>query len=200
MGRASALKDLRPLKDRPFRVKDAAGLGVPGYELRRLRDSGDLIELARGVYQRADAAPDAAIDLATISVRAPEATIAANSALAYWELTDEIPSTVHLAVKRGSHRPQISYPPTTVHVFAADTYALGRVHQGPEAGGFWIYSPERAIADAMRLPTIIGRDQALGALRRYLSTHGARPAELIRIADELRTGPSLRHALEVLLT
>jgi len=194
------MRSLRRLEGRPFRTRDAEELGVAGYELRRLRDSGDLIDLGRGVYQRADAPPSATIDLAVISTRVPHGTISLNSAMAYWDLTDEIPSTVHLSVPRGAHRPRISYPPTTVHVFAADTFELGRIRrEGEEGGEFWIYSPERTVIDAMRLPRIVGRDQALEALRRYLTFRGSRPAELMELADALRAAQPVRHALEVLL-
>lgn len=194
------MKSLRRLEGRPFRVRDAEELGVADYELRRLRDSGDLIDLGRGVYQRADAPPSATIDLSAVSTRVPQGTISLNSAMAYWDLTDEIPSTVHLSVPRGAHRPRISYPPTTVHVFAADTFELGRIRrEGDEGGEFWIYSPERTVIDAMRLPRIVGRDQALEGLRRYLTFTGSRPGELMALADALRASQPVRHALEVLL-
>jgi predicted transcriptional regulator of viral defense system len=197
MGRDQALANLERLNSRPFRIKDAAAVGVADYELRRLRDRGDLVELARGIYQRANAEPSSTIDLATVSARVPNGTICANSALAYWELTDEIPSTVHVAVRRGAHRPQISYPPTTVHVFAVDTFTLGRIRRDDV---LWISSPERTVVDAMRLPNVIGRDQALAALRRYLATRGAQPSRLVELADALRAGQPVRHALEVLLS
>jgi predicted transcriptional regulator of viral defense system len=201
MEREKALESLRRLEGRPFRVKDAENLGVAAYELRRMRARGDLTKLARGVYQQADAAPSATIDLATVSARVPVGAISLNSALAYWDLTDEIPSAVHVAVPRGAHRPRIDYPPTKVHVFAPDTFKLGRIEQtGEVSGSFWIYSPERTIVDAMRLPHVVGRDQALGALRRYLGQRGSRPAELVQLADMLRAGRPVREALEVLLS
>ena len=200
MGRRSAIKSLRPLEGRPFRVRDAEELGVADYELRRLRDRGDLIDLGRGVYQRADAPPSATIDLAVVSTRVPYGAISLNSAMAYWDLTDEIPATVHVSVPRGAHRPRISYTPTTVHVFAADTFELGRIRrEGEEGSELWIYSPERTVIDAMRLPRIVGRDQALEALRRYLALIGARPAELMDLADALRAAQPVRQALEILL-
>jgi predicted transcriptional regulator of viral defense system len=201
MARSAALQHLGQLQGRPFRASDAERVGVAGYELRRLRDSGDLIELARGVYQRADAPPSATIDLATVSARAPNGSICLNSSLAYWDLTDEIPSQVHLAVPRGAHRPRIAYPPTKVHVFAAGTFSLGRTHRtGDEGAEFWIYSPERAVVDAMRLPRVVGRDQALAALRRYLERPGSQPGELVTLAHTLRAARPVRDALEVLLS
>jgi predicted transcriptional regulator of viral defense system len=201
MARASALESLRRLQGRPFRVRDAEKVGVAGYELRRLRDSGDLVELARGVYQRADAPPSSTIDLAAVSARVPSGMICLNSALAYWDLTDEIPSAVHVAVPRGAHRPRIAYPPTRVHVFASDTFSLGRARRtGDEGAEFWISSPERSVIDAMRLSRVVGRDQALAALRRYLERPGSQPSELVKLAHALRIAQPLGDALEVLLS
>jgi predicted transcriptional regulator of viral defense system len=201
VARTPALQRLQLLDGRPFRAQDAGRLGVPHYELRRLVQSGDLTELSRGVYQRVEAAPSATIDLATVSARVPMGSICLNSALAYWDLTDEIPSEVHVAVPRGAHRPQISYPPTRVHVFAADTFALGRMqHAGDEGAQLWIFSPARTVVDSMRLPRIVGRDQALAALRRYLETPGAQPRELVELARRLRAAQPVARALEVLLS
>jgi predicted transcriptional regulator of viral defense system len=201
MARASALEKLAQLQGRPFRTRDAQRVGVADYEVRRLRDSGDLVELARGVYQRADAPPSATIDLVTVCARAPDGSICLNSALAYWDLSDEIPFEVHLAVPRGAHRPRITYPPTRVHVFAAETFSLGRVQRtGDDGAPFWITSPERTVVDAMRLTRIVGRDQALAAVRRYLERRGAQPGALVELAERLRAGRPVRDALEVLLS
>jgi predicted transcriptional regulator of viral defense system len=201
MARASALEKLDRLQGRLFRTRDAQSVGVADYEVRRLRDRGDLVELARGVYRRADAPPSATIDLATVCARAPGGSICLNSALAYWELTDEIPSEVHLAVPRGAHRPRIAYPPTRVHVFATETFSLGRLERtGDEGATFWISSPERTVVDAMRLTRVVGRDQALAALRRYLERPGAQPGKLVELAERLRAARPVRDALEVLLS
>jgi predicted transcriptional regulator of viral defense system len=201
MGRADALHSLRRFGGRPFRLGDAERAGVPRYGIYRLRDRGDVIELARGVYQVAGADPSSAIDLTTVSARVPKGTIALNSALAYWDLSDEIPSSVHVAVPRGAHPPKIDFPPTTVHVFASETFDLGRERRAGEDGGeFWITSRERSVVDAMRLPRLVGRDQALGALRRYLDAAGARPGELAALGRQLKAGPQLSEALEVLLS
>jgi predicted transcriptional regulator of viral defense system len=63
-----------------------------------------------------------------------------------------MPAAVHVAVPRGRHRPQITYPPTRVHVFAADTFELGHEHQQIESGeSISISSRERTVVDLLRL-------------------------------------------------
>ena len=65
---------------------------------------------------------------------------------------------------------------------------------------FWIYSAERSVVDAIRLPKIVGRDVALQALRRYLDRRGAAPARLAELARELGGAARLNPALEALLS
>jgi predicted transcriptional regulator of viral defense system len=140
-------------------------------------------------------------DLAIVSARAPDGTICLNSALAYWDLSDELPRWVHLAVPRNAHRPVIEDPPTKVHVFDARTFSLEREHARTDVGEpFWIYSPARAVVDALRLPRLVGRDVGLHALRRYLDQRGTSPARLAEIARDLGGAPALQPALEALLS
>jgi predicted transcriptional regulator of viral defense system len=127
--------------------------------------------------------------------------ICLNSAASFWDLTDELPGAVHVAVARGRHRPRIAYPPTQVHVFAADTFALGRIRQSVEpAESIAISSKERTVVDLLRLRTRVGRDVALSALRAYLRGQEAKPAELLALARRLRIGSVMAEILEPLLT
>jgi predicted transcriptional regulator of viral defense system len=175
--------------------------GVRWEDLYRLRDEGALIELSRGVYRVADAPAIAHLDLVAVCRRTPGGMICLNSAASYWDLTDELPGSVHIAVARGKHRPRIAYPPTRVHVFAADTFALGRVHQPVEPGGsIAISSKERTVVDLLRLRARVGRDVALSALRTYLRGRDAEPAELLTLARRLRIGSVMSEVLEPLLT
>src|SRR5580700_10158006 len=98
-------------------------------DLYRLRDLGVLVEISRGVYRIVDAPATAHLDLVAVCLRAPAAMVCLNSAASFWDLTDEMPDVVHLAVPRGSHRPRIVYPPTRVHIFAPTTFSRGRVEQ-----------------------------------------------------------------------
>jgi predicted transcriptional regulator of viral defense system len=187
--------------DRPFRVAEAERARVPRYELYRLRNRGELVSVSRGVFRRTGGSVSSSTDLATVCARVPHGVICMNSALAYWDLTDELPAVVHVAIARGTHRPQIDFPATEVHVFAAATFGLGRRDETTEIGErLSIYSPERAVVDAMRLAHLLGRDTALHALNRYLRRPDAQPRQLAAIARELGGQRRLSDALEAVMS
>ncbi len=183
-----------------FRSRDAAEAGIHWRYLYAMRDEGTLIELSRGVFRFADAEMISNLDLVAVSKRSPRGTICLNSALSFWDLTDEVPAEVHLAVPRGSRPPSIDYPPTHVHVFAADTFELERERTHLDSGEeIFIYSPERSVVDVLRLRNQVGTDVAYEALRRYLGRPGASPGDLLRLARRLRAGGPMSNALMVLM-
>jgi predicted transcriptional regulator of viral defense system len=186
---------------RPFRVSEAVEAGVSRTTVHRLRSTGALEAAGRGVVRLAGAGMGMLSDLAVVSARVPAGTICLNSALAYWDLSDELPAQVHVAVPRGSRPPAIDHPATKVHTFDARTFGLERQRARTDADEpFWIYSAERSVVDAMRLSRWVGQDVALQALRRYIDRRGSQPARLAELARELGGDTRLRPALEALLS
>jgi hypothetical protein len=186
--------------NRPFRVREAVAAGIARHAIYRLRDEGELVTLSRGVMQPRDSDPALNTEFAALAARVPRSSICLNSGLAYWELSDELPASIHLAVPRGAHWPTIDTPATTLHRFAASTFELERRKESTDAGDpFWIYSAERCLVDAMRLQHIVGRDLALSALARYIRRPGAEPLRLTALARRLGGERRIREALEPLL-
>ena len=148
----------------------------------------------------ADAEMNPYLDLVAVSWRSPRGSICLNSALSFWDLTDEIPAEVHLAVPRGSHRPRISYPPVRVHVFAAYTFDLGRegLRQGSGRGDQHLLPG--AQRGRCRAPQGTGGDRRRirGPPTVICDRPGASTGELLRLARRLRTGGPMADALEVL--
>ncbi|QSB06032.1 type IV toxin-antitoxin system AbiEi family antitoxin domain-containing protein [Natronoglycomyces albus] len=165
------------------------------------RDSGKVVQISRGVYRKADAAETAYLDVLAAARRAPRGVVCLVSALALHELTDEIPPAVQLAVPRGVNPPSITYPPVETHRFDAATFDIGKqlfdVAPGESVN---VYSPERAIADAMRLRHLVGENVALAALRSYLAEKRGQPAELMNVARSLGRASVLADAMRVLLS
>lgn len=182
-----------------FTTGQATAAGLASTTLYRLRDRGEVVELSRGVWRWADAAPTAHESLLAVTLRAPHGTICLVSALALHELTDELPSAVDLAVSRGATRPRISYPPVAVHVFDADTFGLRREQVEVAPGEHVpVYEPIRSVVDALRLRHQVGVDIAFSALRRLLAQHRGAAGEVLTVARTLDCEGPTRAALEVL--
>lgn len=186
--------------NRPFRVREAVDAGIPRHRIYRLRDEGALVVLSRGVMQSIESDPAMNTEFAALAARVPNGTICLSSGLSYWELSDELPSRIDLAVPRGAHWPKIDAPATSLHRFAVGTFGLDRLARRTDAGEpFWIYSAPRCIVDATRLPHVVGRDVALAALSRYTRQPGADPLRLTALARQLGGERRVREALEVIL-
>jgi hypothetical protein len=197
----ATLLSMRPtLDDMPptFTTRTALGFGWHPRDLYRLRDDGQVHELSRGVFRRADAPAPTWPDLLAVGVRVPDGIICCVSALVVHELTDEIPAVVQMAVTRSQRPPRIDYPPTEVFRFGGDTFELGlsSVDAAP-AEPIRIYDAERTIIDMMRLRGKLGESLALGALRRYLRRRQARPSLLLDIARRLNVLGPVRVALDI---
>jgi predicted transcriptional regulator of viral defense system len=178
---------------------EAVSAGMFKKDLYRLRDAGKLDEISRGVFRHAAAPAVELLDLVAVAKRAPAAVVCLSSALSYWDLTDEIPRHVHLAVPRGAHAPQIEWPPTKVHSFAPATFELGIVDRClPTGESFRVYSPERAIVDAMRLGKRAASDDDALLVRTYLRRRGSSQRDLLDMARTLRAGTRMATILRVL--
>lgn len=183
-----------------FRSGEAIDAGLSWRDLYALRDTGEILELSRGLYQLRDSAGVDNIDFIAVCTRAPASMICLNSALAYWDLSDEIPSAVHVAVPKGAHRPIVDYPPTEVHVFSAGSFDVGRIEVGHRVRErFAITSRERSVVDAFRLRHLVGDELANEAIRRYLRS---RPKVnlLSEVGKKLRAGEAFPDAIRLLLT
>ena len=181
-----------------FTHADARRAGVSDRDLYQMRDRGDIDRIARGIYAHPGFEADP--DLVEIVIRAPNATLCLTSALAYHDLTDDIPPAINVALPR-SQRPPKAEAPVTWHRFNSDTFNIGRTTtRVTDRLAIGIYSPTRTIVDAYRLRHLYGTDQALEAIKRWLRIRGNQPAELLEMASRFpKSAPAIQSTLEILL-
>jgi predicted transcriptional regulator of viral defense system len=169
-----------------LRTRDLIALGVHTDALYALRESGQVIELGRGLYRLADIDEAEYPDLAVVAARVPNAAVCLISALSYHEITTQIPSSIHLAVPRGSYY-RVKLPmPVTMYRFDPKTFSAGLETQ--EVGGMplKIYSPARTVVDCFKFRNKLGLDVALEALRLARQRKRVQNRELLRYARLLR--------------
>lgn len=179
---------LRAFRDKggTLRTRDLIALGVHTDALYALRAKGRIIELARGLYRLANLREAEHPDLAVVAALAPNAAVCLISALSYHGITTQNPSSVHLAVPRGSyHRIKLSVP-VTVYRFDAKSFNEGLETHPVGAMQLKVYSPARTVVDCFKFRNKLGLDVALEALRLARQRKRVQNRELLRYARLLR--------------
>lgn len=179
---------LRIFRDKggTLRTRDLIALGVHTDALYALRESGRVVELDRGLYRLAEFSEAEHPDFAVVAARAPDAAVCLISALSYHGITTQIPSSVHLAVPRGSyHRIKLSIP-VTVYRFDPKTFNAGLETHHIGGMPLKVYGIARTVVDCFKFRNKIGLDVALEALRLARQRKGVQNRELLRYARLLR--------------
>ncbi|MGH9326083.1 MAG: type IV toxin-antitoxin system AbiEi family antitoxin domain-containing protein, partial [Terriglobia bacterium] len=151
-----------------LRTKDALRLGIHPETLYRLRDSGELTRLSRGLYRLSDLPPLANPDLITVALKIPAAVICLISALAFHELTTQIPHEVYLALPRGAEAPRLDHPPIRIFWFTNRAFTFGAEKHKLDNAQVQSYSSEKTVADCFKYRYKIGLETAREALKLYL--------------------------------
>lgn len=165
-----------------LRTRDALALGVHPRDLYRLRDEGRLEAISRGVYRLADLPPPSHPDLMAVALRVPRGVICLISALAYYELTNEIPHAVHIALAPHTSAPKLEHPPLRVFRFSKGTLEAGVDEIDLDGVRVRMFSPAKTIADCFRFRNKIGTDVAVDALGHWMARADSKVAELMSYA------------------
>jgi len=180
-------------------TKEALRLGIHPRTLYALRDSGALQRLSRGLYRLADLPPLSNPDLVIVARRLPQAVICLVSALAFHDLTTQVPHAVDVALRSRSSRPTLDYPPLHTFWFSGMAWSEGvEIHQ-IDGTPVRIYSPAKSVADCFKYRHKIGLDIALEALRLYRKRRDFQVGALLEYARICRVESVMRPYLETLL-
>ncbi len=182
-----------------LRTAEALRTGIHPQTLYAMRDSGVLEKVSRGVYRLADSPPLSNPDLVTVATRVPGAVICLISALAFHELTTQIPHEVHMALPRGAEQPRLDHPPVNVYRFTGDAFTAGVETHVLDGVGVSIYSPEKTLADCFKFRNKVGLDTVMEAVRFYRERRRLKVDHLMRFAGICRVKKVIRPYLEAIL-
>jgi predicted transcriptional regulator of viral defense system len=182
-----------------LRTAEALRLGIHPRTLYTMRDSGVLEQLSRGLYRLAELPPLSNPDLVTVAHRVPQGVICLVSALAFHELTSQIPHAVDVALHNRAERPRLNYPPLRIFWFSGLAWSEGvETHQLDDIP-VRIYGREKSVADSFKFRRKIGLDVALEALRFYRQHRGFDVGKLLHYARICRVEKVMNPYLEALL-
>jgi len=179
-----------------LRMSEAIDRGISRYMLYALRDKGVIEQVSRGVYRLVELPPISNPDLVTVGLRFPNAVICLVSALAYHEITTQIPHRVYVAVQRESRQPSLDYPPLSVHRFSDLAFRAGIEEYCIDGVSVKIYSLEKTIADCFKFRNKIGMDVVLEALKLGKVRRQMNLESLLKYARVCRVEKVMRPYLE----
>jgi len=182
------------------RLRELKAAGIPETIVARLTAAGRLVRLARGLYQLPNADIEASHTLAEVAKIVPKGVICLISALAYHELTLQLPPFVWVAIDVHTRQPQHRYPPMRFVRFSKKALTQGIDVHKIEGVAVKITAPARTIVDCFRFRTKIGVDVGISAMREALRKRRCKPDEIMTHAQSLRAWSVVRPYLEAMTT
>ena len=181
------------------RTKEAIRAGIHPRSLYEMLADGVIEKLSRGLYRLVELPPLGNPDIVSVCKRVPNGVICLISALAFYEITTQVPHEVYLAVSRNAIVPKIDYPPIRVFRFSGASYAEGIEVKKVDGVPVRIYNPPKTVADCFKYRNKIGIEIAVEALKRYRQTKHFNIEKILHFARICRVDNVMRPYLEAIL-
>ena len=180
------------------RLSELKAAGITAATLSRMVEDGEVVRLARGLYQLADAQLDAHHALAAASKLLPKGVVCLVSALAFHGLTDQMPPRVWIAIGQKDWAPSQKASRFRIVRFTDALLSEAVETHTIEGVPVRIFGVARTVADCFRHRRSVGLTVALEGLQEALRQGKVTPAEIVRQAQRGGVGTIVRPYLEAL--
>jgi len=180
-----------------LRLSGALALGLNRYQFYKLRDQGVIEPISRGLYRLAELPPVSDPDLVAVATRFPKAVLCLVSALAWHDLTTQIPRRIDLAVERNARLPRQNSPPVRGYRFSGERFTSGIEKHDVDGVRLRVYSPEKTLADCFAFRNNLGMDVVLETLDLYRKRQRPEYKRILEFARICRVEKVMRPYLEV---
>jgi predicted transcriptional regulator of viral defense system len=170
------LKALAPLLKKPFfSSRDARAIGVSSSVLSHYVKNGKLKRIGRGLYQGSNYEnPSRWNDLAEIVHSVSGGVVCLISALAVYDLTEEIPRQHWIGIRHGTS----ARSTRQIKIIRFRDLELGKTKIDLEGVSIPIFDRERTIVDAFRL---LSRETAIKALKLAIAKGGKNRLDIVKL-------------------
>lgn len=179
-----------------LRTAQALKNGIYSNTLAEMKEAGLIEQVSRGLYRLAQTPPLSQPDLVTVALKIPKGVICLISALAYHDISTQVPHEVYVALPSFSRTPRISHPPTRFFRLSKASYTAGIETHTVDGIPIRIYSPEKTVADCFKFRNRVGLDTAIEALKLCRSRKHARMEDLLTCARINRVENIMKPYLE----
>jgi predicted transcriptional regulator of viral defense system len=180
------------------RLAELRDAGVTAATVSRMERDGEVLRLARGLYQLPDAPLDTHHSLAEVAKRIPKGVVCLVSALAFHGLTDQLPRPVLLAIGHKDWPPKPDGTPFRLVRFTDRLLNEGVEIHSIEGVSVKVFGIAKSVADCFRYRNKIGLPVAIEGLQEALRQRKTTPAEIARQAERGAVATIIRPYLEAL--
>lgn len=180
------------------RSSELVRYGITPSTLSRAVAKGLVERVSRGLYQLPDAEINASASFIEVVTRIPKATICLVSALAYYEVTDQLPRKVWIAIGPKDRASRMSYPPLRFVRFREPYLSQDKTCVNISGVEVPIYTLEKCLSDAFRNSRLIDKSVAIESLRNALATRKTTPGKLAEVAKRNGAWKKMAPYLEAL--
>lgn len=164
-----------------------------------LEKQGAVEKINRGLYRLADSSVSSHPDLVSACLQAPKGVICLVSALAFYEVTSEIPRQVEMAIPRGARVKKIAYPPVKQYQFSQEAWGAGIEECKIEGYSIRIYGLAKTVVDCFKFRNKIGADVAREALKIAVIEKHVQPKDIMHYAKICRVANIIKPILESMI-
>lgn len=180
------------------RLAELREAGVTAATVSRMERAGEVLRLARGIYQLADAPLDAHHSLAEAAKRMPTGVVCLVSALAFHDLTDQLPRQVWIAIGQKDWAPKADNASVRLVRFTERLLTNGVESHIVEGVPVKVFGAAKTIADCFRYRNKIGLSVAIEGLKEALRQRKVTPGEIATQAERGAVATVIRPYLEAL--
>lgn len=181
-------------------MSEAMKLGVHRRELYHLRDQGKLEVISRGLYRLANMPDPSLPDFIPVSKKIPKGVICLISALAFHEITTQIPHFVYVALPSQAQKPAISYPPMRFFWYSQQLLSTGVEEHYIDGCSIRIFNLEKTLVDCIKFRNKIGMDIVIEALKMYWRRGKPNLNKLFEYARIFRVEKILKPIMETIIS
>lgn len=183
-----------------LRTCEVIKMGIHPRTLYRMRDRGLLERLSRGVYRLIEVEDFSAPDFVLVAKKIPNCVICLISALAYHEITTQIPHYVYVAIPQNAKKSTLEYPPIRYFWYSKKNFETGIEIIKIDGFPVRIYNKEKTLADCIKFRNKIGTDVMIEALKMYWVEGKTDVEKLYHYAKLNRVEKILQPIMETIVT
>ena len=173
--------------------------GYSYYDINKMTDSDRLAKVNKKYYENLEFSGEPN-DFYAVSAVSEKGVICLISAAVYYDLSEERPSAVDVALPRGTRMPsQPDWPVMKFFLFSEERYETGIRTVNEDGNLYRIYDMEKTVCDIVFYRNKIGFEPAVQIVKNYLNRSDRDINRLMKYAEKLRVETAMRQFLEVLV-